>query len=1167
MPRLLAAPLSWFNLLVVLSLTLAPAVPAVAGAEQPVASASQAATQAEAFTPQPQQPVRIASASDQRRDAASTRGGLYDSAGGRRPPASRGSNPKPHALACADAHTRSVPLSAARHSRARSAPAEAAGWSPAAYPTRAAKATPLAGPAGDQDGVAHMSMAPALFDDAFRTFEPFPVEVYGYDHDYAPVENCCVEFDYSFGVELIPDVDWQVTAIQFPIGKEDPDGGSGASLFGRIYEAPADWENNTGPGALLWESELQPQDLPAWDWNMGGDGGLPWAPTFEFTGTVVLRQGEHYLFLLESDDYADGNGYGYGWLGHWGWCSSPSECIPIYNPPDWAPLSVRECDQPYSEYGCFGSAERYCPYAPFAIQGSEYQAQSQPPLPDESGRNSCPPSGPLPGDERPCDLTAFSSNVVDLVGDPINTLTGGIDYTVVDLSLPALGGRLAFQRSYSSLATTAYTTTLGTGWTHNHDTRLILPGAPGGVAGQARFKAHSTNEYIFYEEEDGSYTAYTGVLARLERTTAPAGFRITAPDQSTYVFDEDGALLRWDDAQQHTWSYSYDGGGKLSSVADESGLRYLEFGYETGGRLAWVRDPISRSVSFTYSTNGDLASVTDAGGYAWSYGYDGTSHRLSEIVDPLGETVARTEFEAQGRAVRQFDALGTKTLEIGYLSDGVRVITDTVGQVRRAVYNERRVLASLAVGEEQTQTSYDANFRPTAVTDARGNATETEWDANGTNLLRRVDAEERVTELSYDLLNHLTRQTDALGHSTILTYAGSLLTASQDALGHTTTYTYTAPGLLASQTDPLGRTTHYTYDASGQRASVTDPAGLTASYEYDAVGRPVTTTLPGGLVELRSYDGLDHLLAVTKNYTTTSSLQNYLNEYNLRTEYGYDAVGRRIAITDTLGHVTRNFYDEAGRLLHKIENYQAGRPQNDEGQYNRITAYGYDLLGNQVRITDTLGIVTATEYDALRRPIRITANYRPGEPADAETNVVQETEYDGNGNVVRSTDALGRVTFTEYDALNRPVDVTANYVDGVFDPDHPDEDVTTTTAYDELGRVSQRTDAAGNVTSYAYDATGRLTETTNAAGGTATTEYDAAGQAVLETDAAGHVTVYGYDHAGRVETVTDALDGVTTTVYDAFGRREATIDALGNERATPTLPPAACWRWPMRRAA
>lgn len=63
-------------------------------------------------------------------------------------------------------------------------------------------------------------------------------------------------------------------------------------------------------------------------------------------------------------------------------------------------------------------------------------------------------------------------------GMPINTQTGGYDYSIEDLSIATSYGPLAFRRSYSTLVTGVFTNTLGYGWTHNLDTRLVFTTQP-----------------------------------------------------------------------------------------------------------------------------------------------------------------------------------------------------------------------------------------------------------------------------------------------------------------------------------------------------------------------------------------------------------------------------------------------------------------------------------------------------------------------------------------------------------------------------------------------------------------------------------------------------------------------------------------------------------------
>ena len=101
--------------------------------------------------------------------------------------------------------------------------------------------------------------------------------------------------------------------------------------------------------------------------------------------------------------------------------------------------------------------------------------------------------------------------------------------------------------------------------------------------------------------------------------------------------------------------------------------------------------------------------------------------------------------------------------------------------------------------------------------------------------------------------------------------------------------------------------------------------------------------------------------------------------------------------------------------------------------------------------------------------------------------------------------------------------------------------VTTTYAYDPLGRQISQTDGRGNTSQIVYDAQGRVAKT---------------------IDALGHETTYAYDALGRQTAVTDPLGHTITTTYDAEGRvlaqRGATYpvdyayDAYGNKVSMTT---------------
>jgi YD repeat-containing protein len=695
---------------------------------------------------------------------------------------------------------------------------------------------------------------------------------------------------------------------------------------------------------------------------------------------------------------------------------------------------------------------------------------------------------------------------------PINTRTGAYDYAVEDISIQTSAGPLSFRRTYASFGTDLYTDVLGYGWTHNHASLLIFPDDPGGQPGVVLFKAGTANRFQFIDHEDGTYSPAPGVCGELTRDDGPP-IRYTMTDnaQNTYVFDENGALLSRSDSEEHTWTYSYWPEGWLEQITDDTGLRYLFFEYDTQGRLEYVEDHTFRTVGFTYDPNGDLVSSMDLLGELWSYTYD-VDHNLMEVIDPRGIMVERTEFDTEGRAVRQYNGEDELLVEIIYNPDGSSTITDGLGNVSTDVYDYRKTFtdAADALGGT-TSKEYDVNFRPTTLTDEAGATTELTWSDEGANLTQVVDADGNLTDLTYDALNNLTDVVDPRGFLTTYDYSGTLLTNTTDALNNTTTYIYAPEGYLESVTDARGNTTSYTYDAYGQRMSMTDALGNTWTYTYDDLGRLIDTTDPLGRVTHNEYDAANRLVKVTRNSNLIFP-QNFDGMYNIVTEYVYDMVGNQVEVIDTYGNITQYVYDNTNRLIRTID------------AQGNITENIYDVEGNLVSTIDALGRNTAYIYDELNRLTRTIDTLG--------NNTI--TTYNPDGTVASTTDALGRTTSYTYDDLKRVVATT--------DP----LGNTTSTVYDEAGNVVSTTDTEGRTTTYEYDALGRLITQTDPLGGETEHFYDSVGNRVQTIDPKNHATTYVYDELNRLESVTDALGNTTTYAYDEVGNRASVMDANGN---------------------
>ncbi|MEK7784925.1 MAG: hypothetical protein AAB658_05795, partial [Chloroflexota bacterium] len=322
-------------------------------------------------------------------------------------------------------------------------------------------------------------------------------------------------------------------------------------------------------------------------------------------------------------------------------------------------------------------------------------------------------------------------------------------------------------------------------------------------------------------------------------------------------------------------------------------------------------------------------------------------------------------------------------------------------------------------------------------------------------------------------------------------------------LGNTTIYTYTTTtpvNLLFEQRDPLGVVTRYTYTAQGQVATATRNyvngvydatkpyEDLKITYTYDTAGRVLTITDNQTTRVTRNvYNTLGQLTSITENYLAGQA-QNYQNLYNLITTYTYDVAGRVYKVTDTLGIATWTCYDTAGRVVKTVQNPSVATPCSSytlstDPAKDRITTTTYADNGLVIATTDPSGVVTKTYYDSLNRPIVVVTNmtqpvttplaslaaYDPNFP---DQNIRAQMFYDNAGNVLKTIDNAGQVSYNCYDKLNRVVktiqrptvaDPCVLYTPG---PD-ADKDIIEYTGYDAVGNAFVTVDA-GNVITRAY---------------------------------------------------------------------------------------------------
>ncbi|HEY0199868.1 MAG TPA: RHS repeat-associated core domain-containing protein [Rhodanobacter sp.] len=232
----------------------------------------------------------------------------------------------------------------------------------------------------------------------------------------------------------------------------------------------------------------------------------------------------------------------------------------------------------------------------------------------------------------------------------------------------------------------------------------------------------------------------------------------------------------------------------------------------------------------------------------------------------------------------------------------------------------------------------------------------------------------------------------------------------------------------------------------------------------------------------------------TLHYTAYGAVDMTTDPDGVVTHFGYDPAHRLTDITDSLGKHIHYTLDAAGNTT-KEETFTAA------GATVRRVTQGYNTLG---QLTSVLDGLNHTVFGA----------------GDSDS-------YDGNGNLVHSTDGLGVQQKNGYDALNRLVSTIQNH-NGT---DSATSSSTTGVSFDALDRPDGIVDPDGLATYPGYDGLSNRTRLQSPDTGTSTDTFDAAGNRLTHTDAKGIVSTSTYDALNR-RIGTSYADSTLNVSYD-----------------------------------
>lgn len=613
-------------------------------------------------------------------------------------------------------------------------------------------------------------------------------------------------------------------------------------------------------------------------------------------------------------------------------------------------------------------------------------------------------------------------------------------------------------------------------------------------------------------------------------TVNPQAFKLTSLDGTQYFLDRSFGIKSIKDQYGNTLTFSANG------IAHSDGksltfTRDVPVAPATRGRITKVTLPDTTFLTYQYDAAGNLTSMTDLRGFQSRFTYD-SQHSLVDYYDATGNLMMKSEYDADGRLIRQTDALGNAIALNRVVPNPVETIVDRRGNSTEYTYDAAGNITSSkdALGRT-TGYTYDANHNETSTTDPLGNKTTRTFDAYG-NVLEETNPLGQKTATAYNPEGKPTQITDALGRITKYEYDPSGNPKKLiDATGQATAIGYSLKGELASLADAAGNTTVYNYgsDTTGQRIKVSevDALGRTTNYKYDANGRQTEMTRTR-----TSNDGSNTLITLKTNKT-------------------YDAAGNVLTDTDATGATTTSTYTAQNKLASTTD-ARGNKTSYDYNLRSELTktthpdgktdTTEFDANGNQTKTCDRAGRCRTTTLDALDRTTDTAA---PGNtPAQA-----QRTTYDAAGRATATIDERGNTSTHAYDSAGKKTSST----DALGR--------TTTYAYDAAGNMTSSTDARNNVTTYTYDSLNRRTQTGFPGGSTSKSAYDAIGRKTLDTDQAGLTTRYAYDKLSRLTQVEDGitaaqlaanptaafgtLGNVTRYAYDELGNKISQTDAQG----------------------
>ncbi len=640
-----------------------------------------------------------------------------------------------------------------------------------------------------------------------------------------------------------------------------------------------------------------------------------------------------------------------------------------------------------------------------------------------------------------------------------------------------------------------------------------------------------------------SYSYYSGTNNVQTKTITDTTVSPNVSRTWTYTYDGYGRVLTVDgprtdvaDVTTYTYYTCTTGAqcGQVQTVSDAAGNATTYNAYNANGQPLTITDPngvitilaydlrqrlTSRTTSgevtsFSYYPIGLVHTVTLPDGSFVQYTYDG-AHRLTQVSDRGGNSTVYT-----------LDAMGNRVAENTY--DPGSVLHHTHSRVINALNQLYQDVNAAGTAAVTTTYAYDNNGNQTGIDAPLSRNTGNTYDE--LNRVNQVtDPESGVTQLAYDQNDNLTSVTDPR----------SLITS----------YRYDGFGDLVTQVSPDTGTTAKTYDSGGNLSTATDARGAVSSYTYDALSRvtSVAYSLSGTT---------DQTVAFT--YDAGTNGKGHLtgaSDANHSMSWGYDALGRAISKTQTVGSIARTVaYGYTNADLTSVttpSGQTVGYGYNANHQITSVTVNGVTLLNNAAYEpfgpingwTWGNGTATVRAYDADGNVSLVNAGGEANSYAYDDASRIASISNAANSNL---SWAYG------YDVMDRLNAANSTPWQETFTFDADGNRLTQGGSYASTFTISPTSNRIAGSSNYfwgplGYDARGDVVSVNVSGEGPVALSYNAAGLMVqMKNAATGESGTVFYNALGQRIHKTSPLFGDTTFVYDEAGHLIGEYDDAGN---------------------